>query len=576
MMRKTHSFLAIAASVAISGSIVLADADAAKNYVKEATELVGSNDVEGASNKLELAEAELDGVDAAQKSAITAQITALKSKITAQKASVNKGKYQRNLDRAMREAEGSIGNLVTWGGAESDVNDLFKNEEALAAIPDEIAAAKKKFATFQKLNAKKAGPQRIEEIDNQLKQVETDWAERKAEITNPETSPNSKSDAIDRTDRDIQSVKKRVEERASVIGEEAVKSFNERIDKVSGEFMKIALADRVKEVVESLTRKSETYKDDWDGWEAEAKGPTWDEYTKESSQKMSAFFAPKTKELISRFDDYISSLADDSEYQSVSSAAEVKAIVDDVKARRDKAYKKMLGFVTAVVEPALKGKVEDTSRLSSLKDDVRLALGEKSPEGLALQEKLEAKIKGHEDATTGAEDAKKKLITDLQSKATDAWAGLHEGLSGATEYDLPSQVGKTVSFTADNLMGYRFKPGDYYFATTLSGAPVAAKIDPALMKQIKATEEAIGRSIGDDDSDGKWEVFAVVTDKKVKLQARKQVEASGTIGGGQVKITGEYAEPVEATVIEIIAAKCGPFAGAKGKGVLKTDGTVGN
>ena len=30
-----------------------------------------------------------------------------------------------------------------------------------------------------------------------------------------------------------------------------------------------------------------------------------------------------------------------------------------------------------------------------------------------------------------------------------------------------------------------------------------------------------------------------------------------------------------AIVIEIVAAKCGPFAGARGKGVLKTDGTVG-
>jgi hypothetical protein len=42
-----------------------------------------------------------------------------------------------------------------------------------------------------------------------------------------------------------------------------------------------------------------------------------------------------------------------------------------------------------------------------------------------------------------------------------------------------------------------------------------------------------------------------------------------------VKVKGEYAELVDAAVIDIIAAKIGPFAGAKTRGVLKEDGTVG-
>jgi hypothetical protein len=72
-------------------------------------------------------------------------------------------------------------------------------------------------------------------------------------------------------------------------------------------------------------------------------------------------------------------------------------------------------------------------------------------------------------------------------------------------------------------MGYRFKPGDFYFATTLGGITVAGRVDPALMKQITATETAIGQPLGDDDADGRWEVIAVVTDHKARLMAKRQV-----------------------------------------------------
>lgn len=66
-----------------------------------------------------------------------------------------------------------------------------------------------------------------------------------------------------------------------------------------------------------------------------------------------------------------------------------------------------------------------------------------------------------------------------------------------------------------------------------------------------------------------------MTDQKTKLMAKRQAEATGKIEGLDVKLKGEYAEPVDAVVVQIIAAKCGPFAGAKDRGVVKEDGTVG-
>ncbi len=57
--------------------------------------------------------------------------------------------------------------------------------------------------------------------------------------------------------------------------------------------------------------------------------------------------------------------------------------------------------------------------------------------------------------------------------------------------------------------------------------------------------------------------------------AADKVEASDKIDNTiDVKVKGEYAEPVDAVVIYIIAAKIGPFAGAKDRGVLKEDGTL--
>ena len=233
----------------------------------------------------------------------------------------------------------------------------------------------------------------------------------------------------------------------------------------------------------------------------------------------------------------------------------MKAIVDDAKAKRDAAYAKMVKFIGAVVDGALKSQAKENDAVDRLKDDVRVAIGEQSPEVVAFKTSLEQKLAGNTAAAIGAEDAKAKLVVMLHDKAEAAWPKLHEGISATTDYNMskPDKYkGKNISFTADNLMGYRFKPGDFYFATTLGGIPVAGRMDPMLMKQITATETAIGRSLGDDDADGRWEVIAI-----------------------DVKVKGEYAEPVDAVVIDIIAAKIGPFAGAKDRTVLKEDGTLG-
>ena len=578
-MRKSLVVLTWAAVLAAVPVTTMADANSAKEYIKKAEELSTSgnaSDLDDANKKLELAETELDGVDAAAKGQITASIAKVREKLTAANVKMWTPKYTRNLDRVMTDAESAIGNMATWGGVENSFKELQADPMAKTVLGEKLDAAAKKFTTFKKLHGKKAGAIYKTQAEELLKSLETSWAEAKKEITDKDTSPNSRESRIESTERDIARARKSLG--SWVLEEEYLKTANDRLEKVSGEFTQIALADRVKAVAETLNRKINLYKDDWNGYEAEKTGPTWEQYKSETGEKMFAFLAPKTREFIERQSSLLEDLQDDKEYQSVRADKSIKAIVDDVRAKRDAAYTKMLGFVTPVVEGALKSPGKDAGSVDGLKGNVRRALGEKSPESIAFQAKLAKKSAMEVAATTGAEDAKVKLAQTLHAKAEAEWPKLYEGMKYTTEIDLTSPEklkGKSIGFLADNLMGYRFKPGDFYYATTIGGVPVAAKIDPALMKQITATETAIGRSLGDNDDDGKWDIIAVVTDKKVKLLAKRQAEATGTVDGVKVKVTADYSEPVDAVVIEIIAAKCGPFAGAKDRGVLKIDGTVG-
>ncbi|MEI6236243.1 MAG: hypothetical protein WCT04_24570 [Planctomycetota bacterium] len=572
----------LAALVLIVPTVVYADVDGAKGYLKEAEEIAGGNsvnssDIEKANSKLELAEAELDGVAEAAKAPVLAAIKAVKEKINAKAHASDKPKYMRMLTRAMDEAEGSIGNLATWSTAERMFNDVNNNAEAKIVIGAELEVAAKKFATFKRLNAKKAGAKRAEEIKESLASIEKEWAERKPELLDPDGAPNSKANSIDRLTRSIESLRKRITEQLPADDENG-KVISVQLDTIAAEFTKIALADRIKEVSETLKRKIDLYKDDWGGYEKETAGPTWAQYSQQQSEKMSKFLAPLSVEYVTRADEFLAGLNEEEDYKSVQADPSIKAIIASVKTKRDATYAKLLKFVTAVVEGAEKAGVKETDVLDNLESNVRLALGEKSPEGVAIRERLKKKSTDQAAAANGAEEAKVALAKMLHEKADAAWPKLYAGMTWETKADLSKPAafkGKSIGFLSDNLMGYRFKPDTYYFATTIGGIPVAATFDPALKAQIAETEKAIGRSLGDNDDDGKWDIIAVVTDKKTKLMSKRQAESTGKVDGADVKITTDYAVEVDAVVIEIIAAKCGPFAGAKGRGVLKIDGTVG-
>lgn len=574
-MQKQRLILASAAALSLmTSSILLADAQAAKDYIKQAQDAVESHDNDTANSKLELAEAELDGVDASTKASLTEQIKSIRATVASATASLDAAKYKRKLDMAMTEAESSVGNQVTWPGAASEVKELFNDPAAQASIPTELAAAKKKFATFEKISSKKLGAAMAEQVANSIKDLDAKWAESKPKFTDPNASPGDKSSAIDDMTRAMDDTRQQIAKLPT--DDPNVTKYTTHLDAVGSEFTAIALADKAKDVLARLKENFDSYKDEYDGWQTEtAGGPSWQEYTHNQNDKIAAFNAPKSKALVSRSDYFLKNLETNDDYKQVASAADMKAFIDGLKANRDKAAAQLLANAKPLVASAVAAGGED---LSKLKDDVRSAFGEDSPEGKSMMDALQGKMDSTAAAAAGAAGANAEWYKKMSEAASAAWPDISSKFSAEEGFDPSSPgdfKGKTIKITTDNLMGYRFKPGDFAFATTLNGKPVAAKFDPSLAAAIKAVEAKLGRSLGDDDNDGKWEIYAVVTGSTGQMMQKKQAEGDVTLNGEKVgTVTADYADPVTAPIITIVAAKCGPFAGGKGAGIVQMDGSV--
>lgn len=111
--------------------------------------------------------------------------------------------------------------------------------------------------------------------------------------------------------------------------------------------------------------------------------------------------------------------------------------------------------------------------------------------------------------------------------------------------------GKLIYLETDNLIGYRFSPGDFPFATTVGDIPVAGTFAPEVAEAVESIQEELGRDLGDDDNDGRWKVYAVVEGRVGQLVKRDQYSSR------DIRIEGHH--EVSAQIIRIVAAHCGPL-----------------
>lgn len=164
--------------------------------------------------------------------------------------------------------------------------------------------------------------------------------------------------------------------------------------------------------------------------------------------------------------------------------------------------------------------------------------------------------------------------------AAAAWPAMEQQFKvqrGFDPLDPAAMTGQLIRLETDNLMGWRFKVGDFPFATTVQGLPVAAIYDPAVADAIAAIEAELGRALGDSDDDGRWTIIAEVTGRSGQMQRRVQVEGEVRDAGSGQRVgtyRGEEAETVEAPILRIVAAHIGPLAVAAGVGRASADGTL--
>jgi polyhydroxyalkanoate synthesis regulator phasin len=575
---KTKFIVLAAAGLSLAFTPCLrADVEAVNKYLGEATELVdkGSMFYEDARGKIELAEASMDDVPAGEKAALKAKIDALKSKIDGAANEQDKKILESKLKRAMDEAEGSIGNLVTWKGAASAVTEILDDPKTTTLLgADAVATAKKQFATFQKLNGGKALKANLEQATTQVEELEKSWAEHKTEMSAADASPNTKESAITDTGRDLEGIERAFTDLPADNSD--VKALRARVDKVKADVTAAAGSAMSDEAITRINRFLELYANEFDGMDAEVGAKTVAEYRTKRQ-----LGTAKTEEYVSRVGGFLADADKDETLAATKDVPAVKAKLDELKSKVAAGRAKLKANAEALVAGFEKEKAtaDLVSDASMLHDQVRNSLGEETPEAKTLMARLDKYEADFKNAGEAADAAKVEYYKKMTEQANKAWPDMMAKFDVTEGFD-PNNYkdfkGKYIKITTDNLMGYHFKPGDFPFATTLNGKPVAGKYDPAVAAALAEVEGKIGRGIGDSDDDGKWTVICRVEGTTGTLYQKSDTGGDLTVDGSKVGTwSGTKVDPVESPIVTVVALKAGPVAAAAGQGTVKEDGTVG-
>lgn len=557
---------------------VLADVPTAEKYIAEAKKKLGEDksaySLEDVRKKLDLAELELEGVGADAKKPVAAAIAAVRKEVGTLEAATNAKTFQRDLKRFLSDAESAAGNLVTWPGVQGRFEEFAKKPGVAEALGDDLKDAQKRFESMAKLYTKNKQEETVRGVESLVKDLETSWAERKGDASATDR-PEARNRAVENTTRDADRLTKSLKELPD--DHPTRKAAEPRVQKVLAELRTVSQTGAAGEVVRRLKDSWELDARETTGWEGETADVTFERYSKESSQKMSAFGAPKTVELIKVAGPWLKNRETDAAYQEAKGDAGVKAIYEGVKQSREKALARIEAAAETIVGQAEKTPIteQNLNAFERLTGDLRVSLGD-SAKSAPLQARVQKVIDQRAANAAGAEKARDEWYATMTQQAAKKWPDLKAKYTTASGFDPQSpsgSKGKLFATTTDNLMGYRFKPGDFPFATTINGRAVAAKYDPAVAGAIEEVQKKLGRDLGDNDNDGKWEIVYRVEGTTGKLMARKQVEGDLTLDGQKVgTYRGEYSEPTDAAIVTIVAAKCGPLAVSSEGGMVTESG----
>ncbi|MBK9658157.1 MAG: hypothetical protein IPO66_23245 [Rhodanobacteraceae bacterium] len=475
----------------------------------------------------------------------------------------------RRVESAVEAVQGSVNNRVTFEGDAATLERLLSDYQSLLSMQQveqyrgALEAARAEYQRF-------ALAEDLERLDSEVAALETKWQQLATQLGSDELSPNSREGEIGDLRREIE----RLNAARGKLGGSAADALGERISSVAQAFETTVGGAEAAAELASAREYWERDSAQTVGWEQE-QPIDFASYASTRSQASDAFGLPKTLELFQLAN---SKLAQARENNSPA------AYVEQIEAIRVASHSRLLTAVRQLVDAghALDAGDERTREaMLRLDEALRVTLSaERDPEFQALATRTGQWLKTAADADTSSEEGRARYYERMKVSAAAAWPQMEDQFEAERGFDPTNpgaMEGKLIRVETDNLMGWRFKVGDFPFATTLSGLPVAAIYDPVVAAAIDEVEGKLGRALGDSDDDGRWTIIAQVTGKMGRMQLRKQIEGDIRDSSSGEKLgtySGEAAESVDAPILRIVAAYVGPLAVSAGVGVAQVDGSL--
>ena len=578
-MKSVRLALSAALALSVLAGSARADEASAKKYLDDAAELIGkgSGFFNDATGKLDLAEASLDDVAEPAKAQLKTRLDGLRGQITSAAGAEQKGIIERKVKHLIEECEGVVGNLVAWPGKAGELTELLNDPKTAAALGQPaVDAYKKQFATMQKVHGSKALKENLAHATEEVANLEKLWTEKKTAAAAADTG-EEKARQLDQASRDIEAMPRYFKDLPADNSD--VKALQARVDKIKTEFAAGMGKAGAGDQIDRINRYFESYANEFDGMDAETKTPTWADF-KTSANDARDLGAPKTINYVTRVSRWLPELEQEERYVAAKDDLAVKAKVAEIKAKlaasREKVKKNAEALVAGYeAEKANPNNVGDAGMLESR---VKYVFGDSSTETAPLVARVQAVSKAGADAANKAEsekDAYYKTLTEAADKAWPAMLGKYDISDGFDPNNAGALKGKFIKITGNNLMGWRFKHGDFPYATKISGKPVAGNYSPDVKAALKEVEAKLGRAIGDNDNDGEWTAVARVEGTTGRLIELVKRSGDVSVDGRNVgTVEGTEEVPVESPLVTIVALKAGPVAVAQDQGSVKADGSV--
>ncbi len=471
----------------------------------------------------------------------------------------------RRADSALEEVRESVHNRVIFEGAAEDFERLLGDYQSVLGkqqVDDYRTALAKARAEYQQF----AAAEDRERLAVQVAELEAGWQSFQSDQAG--MSPNSREGAIDDLRRTIEQLRA---DAARVPGSEALGA---RVEAVARSFENAIGGAEAAAQLAALREYWQRDSADTTGWEAE-QAIDLSSYASTRSREANAFGLPKTLE---RFELANHKLAQARE------RGEPAAWIAELEAERNATRAKLMPAVQALVTAAGSRPGDDEAARESmtrLAEQLRVSLGAQSdPAFGTLARQADEWLAAAAAADTSSEEGRARWYQQMTVSAAAAWPQMEGEFQLSRGFDPANPAameGQLIRIETDNLMGWRFKVGDFPFATTINGLPVAGTYDEQVAAAIAEVEGKLGRALGDSDDDGRWTVIAQITGQMGRMQLRKQVEGDIRDASSGEKLgtyRGEEAEAVDAPVIRIVAAHVGPLAVAAGVGRAAADGSL--